>query len=134
MKKVRVTAQKDSRELYVFPNIESLFVWEIDRHLIIPDTPCIDLRAGEVAEVEWHGLEMFENKIGNDHSYAHVVRAARKRIPKNANGGVITIYSGWIVSKFKFENSNFGSLIVSKIDQDQEQLNFERLFSNESDE
>lgn len=102
MKKIRITAKKDSKgkKFPIFSSPEAFYVWMHDQELqnsakLDPSLgSTIFLRPGEIMEVEWLGCEFFqENKVT---ICVDQIRLA-KSINVNALGitSVIGVHEGW---------------------------------------
>lgn len=114
MKKVRISLTKDSKSasFKVFNSPESAYVWLNDdtlREELGMDSSIgtvIDLKKGEVMEVEWMGCEYIVED-GIEFFKADFVRIGKTiKSPAFFTGGrtVIGIHEGWVVKEIPFKS------------------------------
>lgn len=139
MKKVRITAKKDSlgKKFPIFNSPEALYVWLNDPEL--QELPRLDpslgsmilLRPGETMEVEWMGCEFYTE--GNYVLCINQVRLAKTmKIKALDTNKIVGVHSGWTIDKIiSFKNGEDTDVKRSKLTKrSKHKFNIEELFQN----
>lgn len=125
MKKVRITAGKDSKgkNFPIFTSPEAIYVWLHDSELrssqkLDPSLgTMVLLRPGETMEVEWIGCEFLKEE-------GRLIRFDQIRLAKTMNikslnldsNKIIGVHSGWIIDDIlSFKSSQTGGIRSTKL-------------------